>query len=220
MVQVMPSSDLQRHCMIEMLWYACVRPPISVKMYLRLRSTAKQAHIDVVSGLDAFEHLRDGAWQCLLDIPNNVQHIHLSAWHSNKYLHEICCLTMHSILPSQQHILSHTLRAALQNRVRNVFNQLCVGFLQYAHLLLAVRGAASHDAQGFCNRLHATSCSKTAEPDLMVPPAKVCATFSAFPEADQQRRLACPQQLTTVLPLRAGLSEAPKPATALYRNSS
>lgn len=93
-------------------------------------------------------------------------------------------------------------------------------FLQYAHLLLAVRGAASHDAQGFCNRLQATSCSKTAEPDLMVPPVQVCATFSALPEADQQRRLASPRQVTAVTPLRAGLSEAPKPATALSGSSS
>ena len=58
-------------------------------MYPGLRSTAKQAYIDFISGLDAFEHLRGGAWQGLLDIPKNVQHIHLSAWHSNKYLHEI-----------------------------------------------------------------------------------------------------------------------------------
>lgn len=36
----------------------------------------------------------------------------------------------HSILPSQQHVLSHTLRAALQNKVGNVFDQLCIGFFQ------------------------------------------------------------------------------------------
>ena len=64
-------------------------------------------------------------------------------------------------------------------------------FLQYAHLLLAARVTGSHDAQGCCNRLHATSCLGNAEPDLMVPPVKVCAMFSVLPGADQQRRLAC-----------------------------
>ncbi len=52
----------------------------------------------------------------------------------------------------------------------------------------------------------------------MVPPAKVCATFSALPEADQQKRLDCQQQVTAVSPLRAGLQEAPRPAWELKLN--
>ena len=96
--------------------------------------------------------------------------------------------SIQSVLPSQQHALSHTQHSELHCQAEQdwtciqqiVCRLLPDAFLRYAHLLLATRGAGSHDAQGCWHRLHATSCLGNAEPDLMVPPVKVCAMFSAL----------------------------------------